>query len=53
MSEIGGRIMLAGGLNLIVFGLCWWGVRALNHSAVRNKIEPRLRDLEQLRRSLA
>ncbi|MFA5263013.1 MAG: hypothetical protein WC378_04250 [Opitutaceae bacterium] len=45
--------LFAGAQTLVVFGLSWWGVRALNHRAVRKNIEPRLRDLEELQRSLS
>ena len=37
---------------IIAVPLMTWGVRALNHRAVRKKIEPRLEELERLRREL-
>ena len=41
-----------GGIQLLLFALVSWGVWALNRRAVRKQIEPRLRELEDLRQAL-
>ncbi len=44
------EVRLAGAVAVIA--LVFWRVRALNHRAVRRVIEPRIRELEQLRNAL-
>ena len=42
--------VLAGGVMVTIFALSGWGVIAINRRAVRGTIEPRLQELEMLRR---
>ena len=42
--------VLAGGVMVTIFALSGWGVIAINRRAVRGTIEPRLQELETLRR---
>ena len=44
--------LLAGVIMLLLLALTCWGVWALNRQAVRKQLEPRLEELEKLRRAL-